>query len=269
MAAPTFKAVEHAGWNKRAAVYDEITAIITNYGIEPLLDAAGIAARQSVLDVCCGTGLVAKAAAARGATVIAIDIAEDMIAAARAKGLACDFRVGDAEELSFPDATFDRVICNFGHYHLPDPDKAIVEASRVLRRGGRYAFTTWYGPEVSPVYRAVPEAVKAHGKLDVGLPPSPPPFRLADRGESERVMRAAGFTEIAFADFTAVLEWPLATVADFIERGTVRASMLLLAQTPEARERVRAAVVRDLAPYAIGDTVRVPMPAIVVAGTKA
>ena len=266
--APTFKAVEHAGWNERAGVYDDITAIITNYGIEPLLDAAGIAAGQRVLDVCCGTGLVAKPAAARGATVTAIDIAEDMIAAARAKGLACDFRVGDAEALSFADATFDRVISNFGHYHLPDPDKAIAEASRVLRRGGRYAFTTWCGPEVSPLFRAVPEAIKVYGKLDVGLPPSPPPFRLADRGESERALRAAGFTDIRFADFTAVLEWPLSTVLDFIEKGMVRASMLLLAQTLEVRERVRAAVVREFAPFASGDAMRLPMPAIVVAGTK-
>jgi 2-polyprenyl-3-methyl-5-hydroxy-6-metoxy-1,4-benzoquinol methylase len=86
-AVPTFKSVEHAGWNERAAVYDDITAIITNYGIVPLLDAAGIAAGQTVLDVCCGTGLVAALAMERGAAVTAIDIAADMITAARAKGI--------------------------------------------------------------------------------------------------------------------------------------------------------------------------------------
>ena len=267
--APTFKSVEHAGWNARATSYDDITAIITNYGIAPLLDAAGIAPGQELLDVCCGTGLVAQAAAARGATVTAIDIAEDMIAAARAKDLPADFHVGDAEALSFPDRTFDRVICNFGLFHVPEPDKAIAEAARVLRPGGRYAFTTWCGPEVSPMQRIIPEAIKAHGKLDVGLPPAPPPYRLADRGESERAMRAAGFTDVVFADVTALLEWPLAGVMDFIEKGLVRATMLLFAQTPQARQRINQAIERDFAVYAVGGKLQLPVPALVVAGTKA
>jgi SAM-dependent methyltransferase len=266
---PTFKSVEHAGWNKRADLYDDITAIITNYGIVPLLDTAGIAPGQKLLDVCCGTGLVAHAAAARGATVTAIDIAEDMIAAARAKDLPGDFCVGDAEALAFPDASFDRVICNFGLYHLPDPDKAIAEAARVTSPGGRYAFTTWCGPDVSPLYRIVPEVVRAHGKMDIGLPPAPPPFRLADRGESERVMRACGFTDVEFADMISVLDWPLRKMVDFIEKGTVRASMLLLAQTPEDRPRINAAIERAFSVYAKDGMVHVSVPALVVAGRKA
>jgi SAM-dependent methyltransferase len=267
--APTFKSVEHAGWNARATSYDDITAIITNYGIVPLLDAAGIAAGQKVLDVCCGTGLVAAAAMERGAMVTAIDIAEDMIMAARAKGLPADFRVGDAEALAFPAASFDRVVCNFGLFHVPEPDKAIAEAARVLRPGGRYAFTTWCGPEVSPIQRIIPEAIKVHGKLDVGLPPAPPPYRLADRSESEHAMRAAGFTDVVFADVAAVLEWPLAEIMDFIEKGLVRATMLLFAQTPQARQRIKQAIERDFAVYAVGGKLRLPVPALVVAGEKA
>jgi ubiquinone/menaquinone biosynthesis C-methylase UbiE len=267
--APTFKGVEEAGWNERAITYDNITAIITNYGIEPLLNAAGIARGQKLLDICCGTGLVAKAAVAHGALVTAIDIAEEMITVANAKGMPVDFRVGDAEALAFQDASFDRVICNFGLYHLPDPDKAIAEASRVLKRGGRYAFTTWCGPEVSPLYRIVPEVVRANGNMDVGLPPAPPPFRLAERAESERTMQAAGFTDVVCTDMTAILEWPLARVIEFIEKGTVRASMLLLAQKPEDRQRIDAAIERGLAVYAEGGIVRVPVPAVIVVGTKA
>ena len=269
MTAATFKSLEHAGWNQRANTYDDITAIITNYGIIPLLDAASIAPGQKVLDVCCGTGLVAAPAVERGAEVTAVDIAQDMIAAARAKRLPVDFRVGDAEGLSFPDESFDRVICNFGLFHVPEPDKAIAEAARVLRPGGRYAFTTWCGPEGSALFTIIPAAIKQYGKLDVGLPPAPPPFRLADRSESERVMRAAGFTDVIFADVTAVLEWPLAKIMDFVEKGLVRATMLLLAQAPQDRPRIVAEIERGFAAFAKGGMLRVPMPALVVAGTKA
>jgi ubiquinone/menaquinone biosynthesis C-methylase UbiE len=189
----TFKSLEHQGWNERARAYDAYTARFTSFGINPLLEAAGITPGQAVLDVCCGTGLVAQAAPGRGPIVTGLDISEDMIAMAKAKGLACQFQVGDAEALPFGDAHFDRVICNFGLYHLPEPDRAIAEAARVLRPGGIYAFTTWCGPDVSPLFRVVAEAIQAYGKMDVGLPPAPPPFRLADKTESRRVMSTAGF----------------------------------------------------------------------------
>lgn len=134
---PTFKSLEHEGWSERAAGYDDYTARITNFGIAPLLDAADIGLGQRVLDVCCGTGLVAAAAVERGASVVGIDISEDMVAIAAAKSITAVFGVGDAEALAFDDASFDGVICNFGLYHLPDPDRAIAEAARVLRPGGR------------------------------------------------------------------------------------------------------------------------------------
>lgn len=117
------------------------------------------------------------------------------------------------------------------------------------------------------MHRIIPEAIKAHGKLDVGLPPAP--FRLADRSESEHAMRAADFTDVVFVDVTAVLEWPLATIMDFIEKGLVRVTMLLFAQSPQARQRIKQAIERDLAVDAVGGKLRLPVPALVVAGEKA
>ena len=128
---------------------------------------------------------------------------------AKAKGIDCQFQVGDAETLPFGDASFDRVICNFGLYHLPGPDRAIAEAARVLRPGGIYVFTTWCGPDVSPLFRVIAEAIQAHGKMHVSLPPAPPPFRLADKPESRRAMAAAGFGEVPFVDVPAVFECPV------------------------------------------------------------
>jgi SAM-dependent methyltransferase len=264
----TFKSLEHQGWNERANAYDAFTARFTRYGIDPLLQAAGIAPGHAVLDVCCGTGLVAQAAAARGASVTGLDLSEEMIAMANAKGLACQFQVGDAEALPFCDVHFDRVICNFGLYHLPEPDLAIAEAARVLRPNGVYAFTTWCGPDVSPLFRIVPEAIQAHGTMDVGLPPAPPPFRLADRTESMRAMAAAGFGDISFVGVPAVFECKRDEVIDFLEKSTVRLTMLLQAQSSAARAAIHRAIREKLATFATGDTLRLPLPAIVVRGVK-
>jgi SAM-dependent methyltransferase len=264
----TFKSLEHQGWNERATTYDAHTARFTRYAIDCLLQAAGIAPGQAVLDVCCGTGLVAQAAAGLGASVTGLDISEDMIAMATAKGLACQFQVGDAEVLPFGDLHFDRVICNFGLYHLPEPDLAIAEAARVLRPNGVYAFTTWCGPDASPLFRIVPEAIHAHGKTDVGLPPAPPPFRLADKTESMRAMAAAGFGDVSFADVPAVFECKRDEVIDFIEKSTVRLTMLLQAQSAAARSAINRAIRKKLAIFATGDTLRLPLPAILVRGVK-
>jgi 2-polyprenyl-3-methyl-5-hydroxy-6-metoxy-1,4-benzoquinol methylase len=82
----TFKALEHQGWDERAESYDNYTARITSYGVGPLLEAANIAPRQEVLDVCCGTGMVSAAMIERGASVTGIDISAEMIAIAERKG---------------------------------------------------------------------------------------------------------------------------------------------------------------------------------------
>jgi SAM-dependent methyltransferase len=191
-----------------------------------------------------------------------------MIALARAKLPACDFRVGDAEALPFDDQTFDRIICNFGLFHLPEPDRAIAEAARVLHPRGIFAFTTWRGPDASPLFKIVPEAIQAHGNLDVGLPPAPPPFRLADREESAAAMTAAGFGDLSFADVPALFECRRSGVMDFLTKSTVRLSMVLQAQSPDARPAIDQAIETALAPYVIADAVRVPMPALLVAGSK-
>jgi len=81
-------------------------------------------------------------------------------------------------------------------------------------------------------------------------------------------MMANHFVDIATGDVTAFLEWPLASVIDFIERGMVRAAMLLSAQHPEARARIDAEIRSKLAAYASEGLLRLSMPAIVVCGTK-
>lgn len=103
----------------------------------------------SLLDVGCGTGLLWQVNARRipaSWTLVLTDSSEGMLAETRRSvdGLACrvEFRVMDAQEISFPDGTFDIVMANHMLYHVPDRDRAIAEARRVLREGGAFHATT-------------------------------------------------------------------------------------------------------------------------------
>ncbi len=135
-----------------------------------------VRAESSVLEVCCGLGYGAGAALLRGARAIGIDFAPAMVEAARERYPAAAFRQGDAEALNFDSGVFDAVICAFGVNHFQHPEKAIAEALRVLRPGGRYAFTMWCVPGKSKFHQLVLESIRSHGTLDVLLPAAPRRF---------------------------------------------------------------------------------------------
>ena len=85
--------------------------------------------------------------ARRGSRVIGVDIAADLVAAAqstaKAEGLAIEYRIGDAERLSFADSEFDAVVSTCGVMFASRPEAAADELARVCRKGGRIALTTW------------------------------------------------------------------------------------------------------------------------------
>jgi ubiquinone/menaquinone biosynthesis C-methylase UbiE len=114
----SFKELEHAGWMDRAAAYDTYFARITNQAIDPILDSFGSLDGKRLLDVCCGTGEVAAAAAKRGAQAEGLDFASTMVAAAAAKYRDLTFAQGDAENLFHESDRFDCVVCSFGLLHI-------------------------------------------------------------------------------------------------------------------------------------------------------
>src|ERR1043166_4829468 len=135
------RAFEHDGWQRAAARYNDTFAHATAPFVAPLLDAAGISAGQRVLDVACGPGHVAAAAAARGAVAQGLDFSAAMVDIARTTYPGIRVTDGDAESLPYADGAFDAVVSGFGIHHVPRPDAALAECSRVLVPGGRVAFT--------------------------------------------------------------------------------------------------------------------------------
>lgn len=114
---------------------------------ETLCQAVDLHAGQRVLDVACGSGNVALAAARRYCEVAGIDYVPALIDRARtraaAEGVPIDFRGADAQSLPFPDGSFDVVLSQFGVMFAPDQEKAAGELLRVCRKGGRIGLVSW------------------------------------------------------------------------------------------------------------------------------
>ena len=105
-----FTRFEHEGWERVAARYDSTWSSSTRQFISPLLEAAEVSANMSALDVGCGPGYVAAACVERGAHATGVDFSGEMVAIARRAFPQIEFRQGDAQNLPFPDASFDRVL---------------------------------------------------------------------------------------------------------------------------------------------------------------
>jgi len=152
-----------------------------------------IAPKDRVLDVACGTGNTAIPLARRGAVVTGVDIAPNLLMQARERaaveGLAITFDEGDAEQLPYPDASFDAIITMFGAMFAPRPELVAAEFARVLKPGGLLAMANWNPASFSGQMFKV-------GAKHVPPPPGIPPPVLWGDDATVRRRLAASFEEI-------------------------------------------------------------------------
>jgi SAM-dependent methyltransferase len=138
------KAKQQATWS--SGDYSVVGTTLQIVG-ETLCEAVDLRSSERVLDVACGNGNAALAAARRFARVTGVDYVPALLARAgeraAADGLAIDLREGDAEALPFPDGAFDVVLSTFGVMFAPDQDRAAGELVRVCRHGGRIGLASW------------------------------------------------------------------------------------------------------------------------------
>jgi ubiquinone/menaquinone biosynthesis C-methylase UbiE len=265
----SFRQFEHSGWQNIPQQYHQAFGDLTAQSIEPLLDAAGVKKGTKILDIATGPGYVAAAAARRGATVIGVDFSAAMIEEAKRQYPNIEFREGDAERLPFGNNLFDAAVMNFGVLHLGRPDEALVEACRVLRADGRFAFTAWAKPEETAGFGIVLRALAKYGDVNVSLPEGPPFFRFSEPDECIRSLLVAGFAAPKVVKVLQFWRLPsLDSLFEFMRNSTVRTAGLLQAQTPEALEKIRDAMREELKPYQKRGRVELPMPAILASGVK-
>ena len=125
-----------ATWGSGGAVYDKVSETIAD-ALDHVVARIAPQPGEDCLDVATGTGWTARRLASRGARVTGVDIGQGVIEAAKTLGPGIDFRIGDAEELPFPDASYDIVTSTFGVMFVARPEDAARELARMCRKGGR------------------------------------------------------------------------------------------------------------------------------------
>jgi ubiquinone/menaquinone biosynthesis C-methylase UbiE len=226
---------------------------------------------MSVLDVACGPGYACNAIRELAAIPLGVDFSEKMVAIARQMFPGIRFAQGDAQKLPCHDASFDRVLINFGLLHVSKPEQACAEAFRVLKSGGKFGFTVWAEPEQNPGAKIVNDAIEAHADLNVGLPEGPPHYLYGEREECRKVLEQAGFDGSSMSYETRSVEWHLPTARCFFEAerdAGVRTSGLLARQSPLRLDAIRVAIENGIKRYAKGNEFVLPMTARVVVVSK-
>jgi ubiquinone/menaquinone biosynthesis C-methylase UbiE len=263
-----FSALEREGWQRVAGKYEEARSGKTRLFIAHLLQATGVSAGARLLDVACGPGYVAEAAFHLGAEPIGVDFSAEMIRLARKRNPKIDFREGDAQALDFRDGQFDIVVMSFGVPHLPNPEAAFAEARRVLRPGGRYGFTLWAAPELSPADRILEDALTTHVDPGVKLPRMPDRFAYGNRDRCSQALARAGFDSATLDFRTVMARWRVPTAAFIFESerdAGVRAAAVLARQSPEVLKRIQNQIENAVRGYESDGAFAVPCAAHVIA----
>jgi len=266
-----FSAFEHEGWERAAQAYHTYFGDLAAQSNHAMLGALGVGRGTRFLDVASGPGYLAAAARRRGADVAGVDFSVAMVEKARRVFPGLEFRIGDAEDLPFPDESFGAVGISFGMEHFQHPERALAEAFRVLQPGGRIAFTVSATPDKAVGIGMVLKAIEKHGTTDVPVPPGPPLFRFSDWGESRRALLEAGFVqqEVREVDQTLVLRAP-DTPFHALMCGGVRVAAMLHAQTPAALALIERAVAHDAEAYrSDAGELRIPMCCVLASALKA
>lgn len=191
--------VQRYGWDLAASTYASLWHAQLAPAQSEVLRRAALAPGERVLDVACGPGLVAFAAAeALGAEgrVVGVDISGRMVDAASARAQErgvtnASFARMEAEALALPDASFDVALCALGLMYMPHPEQALREMHRVLRRGGRMVVAVW-GERAQCGWSPLFGIVDAEVASDV----CPLFFRLGQRGTLAHLCADARFEQI-------------------------------------------------------------------------
>jgi len=229
---------------------------------EPVLDHAGVGADARVLDVGCGTGVLARAAHRRvgpQGAVAAVDPNDGMLAVARRSEPAIDWRSGFAESIPFDEGSFDHTVSQFATMFFADRTTALGEMARVTDAGGTVTIVTWSGLDRTPGYEAM-VALIADELGDEAANALRAPFVLGDIDDVRHLLAQLGtrvrvdeiggtarFASIANWVHTDVRGWTLADLVD----DAAEATLVALAE-------------RELARFVSADgSVEFPSPAIV------
>jgi ubiquinone/menaquinone biosynthesis C-methylase UbiE len=217
-------------------------------GAQYLVELAAPGPGERVLDVACGTGIVARCAVRRvgsGGKVVGLDINEGMLEVARKVSAdihpAIEWQQGDATDMPLPDRAFDVVFCQQGLQFFPDRPAALVEMHRILVQNGRLVLSILRSIEHNPGYRLLAEALERHVGPSAGaMMRSPFPSLSAD--ELRDLITGAGFRDVRIYLGVGPVRYP--SVEEFLR--WEGASSPLAGPIGALRDDVREALIRDV-----------------------
>jgi SAM-dependent methyltransferase len=251
-----------------AEIYERyfVPAIATPVSVA-LLEAAALRPGQRILDVACGTGLIARLAAERvgpRGAVTGLDLAPDMIDVARTVSPSnITWHVGDATSMPIADDTYDVVLCQLGLMFMQDRPAAVAEMRRVAAPGGRVVVST-PGPIQAP-FALMERALVDHISADLGGFVRAV-FSLHDPDRVASLLRGAGLTDVTAAVSTATLE--LGAPAEFLWQYINLTPMgPFVAQAPAtAQQAMEHQAISSWQPLIVDGTMSIDQPMVVASG---
>jgi SAM-dependent methyltransferase len=230
-------------WGRRARDWSEVQEPQSRALYEIVLKALALTRETSLLDAGCGSGLFCELAAATGASVMGLDASNAMLDLARRRAPHAAFFEGEMEELPFVEKTFDVLTVLHSLQHVASPLRALVDARRVLKRGGRLAIAAWARPEkcdIAEFYRSIDLL------LPVDSPNTPAAFSFSADDMMAKLAARAGFAKLIETEATAIWNYPDEATA---LRGLLSIGTAILAIDCAGEDRVRETLQKFLAPF--------------------
>jgi ubiquinone/menaquinone biosynthesis C-methylase UbiE len=234
----------------------------------PVADAAGIRTGNKVLDVGCGTGVLAREALKRvgpDGQVVGLDLNEGMLAVAARTEPKIEWRQGNAASLPFEDARFDVVVSQFALMYFPDRTAALSEMWRTLAPGGRLAIASWAAIDHARAYQILVDILARQcGREAADVLAAP--FILGDQPELAKLFVDSGISGATVTLHEGSIHFP--SVKEFI-RIEVKGSPLADMLSDNVMETLAAESESALAEFVVpSGEIIVPMDAHIVTATK-
>jgi ubiquinone/menaquinone biosynthesis C-methylase UbiE len=262
--------IERVAWSQKAEIYDSLFALISKQAIGDILDNLGELKGKRHLDVASGTGHLVAAASQQRAASEGIDFAEPMIEVARKTYPRNIFKVGDATQLPYEKDSFDAVTCAFGLSHMEYPQAAVNEAFRVLKPGGRFAFTLWFdGKNGNDLFKIVSDAHARFVTDSFVLPETWTQMRFANEHDCESVTGKSRFGAPLFKRLP--IAWQITSAQQAVEilgKMSVRTKMILERQPPVIQRRIREYILVELEAQRTNGVISLAWPALLTVVQK-